>query len=94
MIQPSALKTNFIPIKTVCGLMLLLSVFSCQQKKEPNADLLVKNARIYTVNKQFAVAEAFVVRDGKIVAVGKTTDLEKNYLAKTVLDAAGKSVFP
>ncbi len=74
--------------------MLLLSVFSCQQKKEYNADLLVKNARVYTVNKQFAIAEAFVVKEGKILAVGKTVDLEKNYLAKEVLDAAGKSVFP
>ncbi|MGI4728196.1 MAG: amidohydrolase [Janthinobacterium lividum] len=90
----STLKNKFIPIKTACGLMLLLSVFSCSQKKEYNADLLVKNARVYTVNKQFAVAEAFAVKDGKILAVGKTADLEKNYLAKTVLDAAGKSVFP
>jgi len=74
--------------------MLLLSVFSCQQKKEYNADLMVRNARVYTVNKQFAVAEAFVVKEGKILAVGKTADLEKNYLAKTVLDAKGKAVYP
>ena len=74
--------------------MLLLSVFSCRRKKEFNADLLVKNARVYTVNKQFAVAEAFAVKDGKILAVGKNADLEKNYLAKEVLDAAGKPVFP
>lgn len=87
-------KNKFTLIKTVCGWMLLLSVFSCDPKKEYNADLLVKNARVYTVNKQFAVAEAFVVKDGKILAVGKTADLEKNYLAKEVLDAAGKSVFP
>ncbi|MGI4749364.1 MAG: amidohydrolase [Janthinobacterium lividum] len=94
IINVSILKNKFTLVKTVCGLMLLLSVFSCQQKKEFNADLLVKNARVYTVNKQFAIAEAFVVKDGKILAVGKTADLEKNYLAKEVLDAAGKSVFP
>ncbi len=92
--DPSILKNKFTLIKTVCGWMLLLSVFSCQQKKGYNADLLVKNARVYTVNKQFAIAEAFAVKDGKILAVGKTADLEKNYLAKEVLDAAGKSVFP
>ncbi len=89
-----SLKNKFIPIKIGCCLVLLLAVFSCQQKKEYNADLLVKNARVYTVNKQFTIAEAFVVKDGKILAVGKTADLEKNYLAKTVLDAKGKPVFP
>lgn len=92
--DPSILKNKFTLIKTVCGWMLLLSVFSCQQKKGYNADLLVKNACVYTVNKQFAIAEAFAVKDGKILVVGKTADLEKNYLAKEVLDAAGKSVFP
>ncbi|RYE17936.1 MAG: hypothetical protein EOP42_31485 [Sphingobacteriaceae bacterium] len=87
-------KNNFTGVKTVCVLMLLLSMFSCQQKKEYNADLLVKNAHVYTVDSQFSVAQAFVVRDGKILAVGKTAELEKKYLAKAVLDAAGKAIYP
>ncbi len=74
--------------------MLLLSVFSCNQKKENNADLLVKNARVYTIDNRFAIAEAFAVRDGKILEVGKTADLEKKYTAKEVVDAHGKAVFP
>ncbi|WP_299289800.1 amidohydrolase [uncultured Mucilaginibacter sp.] len=86
--------TKFIGIKTVCCLMLLLSVFSCQQKKENNADLLVKNARVYTIDNRFAIAEAFAVRDGKILEVGKTADLEKKYTVKEVVDAHGKAVFP
>lgn len=86
--------SNFSCIKEVCVLMLLLSMFSCKQKQEFNADLLVKNARVYTVDKDFSVAEAFVVKDGKILAVGKLIDLEKKYLAKEVLDAAGKAIFP
>ena len=86
--------TKFIGIKTVCCLMLLLSVFSCQQKKENNADLLIKNARVYTIDNRFAIAEAFAVRDGKILEVGKTADLEKKYTTKEVVDAHGKAVFP
>lgn len=86
--------TKFIGIKTVCALMLLLSVFSCQPKKENNADLLVKNARVYTIDNHFAIAEAFVVKDGKILAVGTTNDLEKKYTVKEVVDARGKAVFP
>ena len=86
--------TKFIGIKTVFGLMLLLSVFSCQQKKENNADLLIKNARVYTINNRFTIAEAFAVKDGKILAVGTSADLEKKYTAKEVVDAHGKAVFP
>ncbi|WP_232335617.1 amidohydrolase [Mucilaginibacter arboris] len=90
----SLVKNKFIVVKEACCLMLLLLAISCQQKKEYNADLLVKNARVYTVDNRFTVAEAFVVRDGKILAVGKTSDLEKKYQPKEVVDAAGKAVFP
>ncbi len=90
----SLTKQKFIAVKEAFCLMLLLLVFSCGQKKETNADLLVKNARVYTVDQHFTIAEAFVAKDGKILAVGKTADLEKKYTAKEVLDAGGKAVFP
>lgn len=73
---------------------MLLTLVSCKQKREYNADLLVKNARVYTVDEQFTIAQAFVVRDGKILAVGKTDDLEEKYTPKEVIDAAGKTVYP
>ena len=34
------------------------------------------------------------VKDGKIVAAGKTADLEKKYDAKEKLDAQGKFIYP
>lgn len=90
----SSFKNKFTGVKAVCALILLLLAFSCKQKKEYNADLLVKNARTYTVDKHFTLAEAFAVKDGKILELGKTEDLEKKYLAKEVIDAGGKSVYP
>ena len=87
-------RKRFTLIKEAFGLMLLLSVFSCGQKKENNADLLVKNAHVYTVDQRFNTAEAFVVKDGKILAVGTYNELEKKYSAKEVVDAHGKAVFP
>ena len=72
---------------------LLLLALGCK-KQEYNADLLVKNAVVYTVDKNFAVAEAFVVKGGKILAVGKADSLEAIYTAKEVLDAQGKAVYP
>jgi predicted amidohydrolase YtcJ len=74
--------------------LLLLLAAACKQQQDFNADLLVKNAVVYTVNPNFSLADAFVVSDGKIVAVGKADSLEKIYKAHEVVDAAGKAVYP
>ncbi|HTH82374.1 MAG TPA: amidohydrolase [Mucilaginibacter sp.] len=73
--------------------ILLLLVAACKQK-EYNADLLVKNAVVYTVDSSFTTAQAFVVKAGKIIAVGNTDTLEEKYKAREVIDAGGKSVYP
>lgn len=64
---------------------------SCTGKK---ADLIVYNAKVYTVNDQFDTAEAFAVSDGKIVAVGNSEDIKKQFSATESIDAEGKSVYP
>lgn len=73
-------------------LFLILTLLSCSQKEK--ADLLVYNATIYTVDSAFSLAEAMAIKDGKILAVGKTTDLEKKYEAKERTDAQGKFIYP
>jgi predicted amidohydrolase YtcJ len=73
--------------------LLLLFIVACKQK-DYNADLLVKNAVVYTVDKNFTTADAFVVNGGKIVAVGKSDTLEEKYTARQVIDAGGKPVYP
>ncbi|WP_295767425.1 amidohydrolase family protein [uncultured Mucilaginibacter sp.] len=75
-------------------LLLPLGIACKQQKKDYNADMLVKNATVYTVDSVFTTTEAFVVNAGKIVAVGKADSLEKIYLAREVVDAGGKAVYP
>ena len=73
-------------------LFLILTLLSCSQKEK--ADLLVYNATIYTVDSAFSMAEAMAIKDGKILAIGKTTDLEKKYEAKERTDAQGKFIYP
>ncbi|MEB0261633.1 MULTISPECIES: amidohydrolase [unclassified Mucilaginibacter] len=73
--------------------VLLLLAAACKQK-EYNADLIVKNALVYTVDSTFSTANAFVVSSGKITAVGDIGTLEKKYLAREVIDAGGKAVYP
>ena len=79
-------------MRKLLPLLLLLAV-ACKQQ-DFNADLLVKNAVVYTVNANFSTADAFVVNSGKIVAVGKSDSLEKIYKAREVIDAGGKAVYP
>jgi predicted amidohydrolase YtcJ len=73
--------------------ILLLFVAACKQK-EYNADLLVKNAVVYTVDSAFTTANAFVVNGGKIISVGSADTLEEKYLAREVIDAKGKAIYP
>ena len=73
--------------------LLLLLAVACKQQ-DYNADLLVKNAVVYTVDNNFSTADAFVVKGGKIIAVGKDDSLEQIYKAHEVLDAGGKAVYP
>jgi predicted amidohydrolase YtcJ len=72
---------------------LLLLAAACKQK-EYNADLLIKNAVVYTVDSTFTTANAFVVSKGKILAVGNADMLEQKYLAHEVIDAQGAAVYP
>lgn len=76
------------------AIIVFISVLmtACSSKKE--ADLLVFNGTIYTVDTSFSKAEAMVVKDGKIVALGSRNELEKQYACKNQLDAAGKFIYP
>ncbi|OAB81795.1 amidohydrolase [Cochleicola gelatinilyticus] len=66
---------------------------SCAPEKK-SADLLVKNANIYTVNETFDKANSFVVKDGKIVEIGIKPELELKYRIAETYDAKGKTIVP
>ena len=65
---------------------------SCEKKDE--VDLLVVNARIYTVDPDFSKAEAFAVHEGKFLEIGTSEALLEKYTAREKIDARGKAVFP
>ena len=78
--------------KLLLPLLLLISL-TAQSQKLP-ADLLVYNARIYSVDKSFSIKESMAVKDGKIVATGTTAQLKNRYAAAKNVDAAGKYIYP
>ncbi len=78
-------------VKNFLVLIISVILISCGTQKE--ADLIVHNAVLYTVNDQFIIAEAFAVKDGKILEVGTSEDILKKYKGEK-LDAGGKAVYP
>lgn len=78
---------------TLLGLTLLSSCNTSTTGSE-SVDLIVYNGNVYTVNENFDQAEAFAVKDGKIVAVSTTADIRAKYSATEELDAEGKTIYP
>ncbi|GAA4456068.1 amidohydrolase [Nibrella saemangeumensis] len=73
-------------------LVLTTLFFSCSTRKK--ADLIVRNATVYTVDSAFSTAQAFALQDGKFLAVGSNTDIQKQYESDSVVDLGGKPVYP
>jgi len=80
-------------MKILLFLLLAISIASCAPEKL-SADLLIKNATIYTVDKDFSTANALVVKDGKILEIGLKPELELKYKIKETYDAKGNTVVP
>ena len=76
------------------AILIIISIFcfNCDSKK--NADTIVYNGIVYTVNEKFDTAQAFAVSNGKIIEVGRTDDILKKYSAKEMVDARGQAVYP
>ncbi len=74
-------------------LLALTLLISCTAEKI-SADLLVTNATIYTVDDSFGMAEAFVVKDGKILEIGDAVSISEKYKATETFDAGGNVVLP
>ena len=75
------------------SLVLLLVLISCSGQKS-QADLILTNGLIYTVDNEFSIAEAIAIKDKRIIAVGSTAEISKKYSADEVRDLEGKYVYP
>jgi predicted amidohydrolase YtcJ len=71
---------------------LISSFYSCSDSQ---ADLILTNAQIYTLNPDMAYAEALASIDGKIKAIGSNEEISHFIGPNTrVIDAAGHFVMP
>jgi len=80
-------------MKKILLFMLLGAGLAWGQR--PSADLIVTNAKVYTVDAKHPVAEAVAVIGERIVAVGSAAEIDTWRGADTtVIDAGGKLVLP
>jgi predicted amidohydrolase YtcJ len=64
-------------------------------QSQPSADLIVRNAKVWTVDKSHPTAQAVAVLGDRIVAVGSNDDIEAWHGARTrMIDAGGKLLLP
>ncbi|MFN4285086.1 MAG: amidohydrolase [Lacibacter sp.] len=72
--------------------LLPLVVMACSSRKQ--ADWLLINGTVYTVDSAFTKTEAIAVKDGRIVATGTTAELQRQFRADSTLDLQGAFVYP
>lgn len=71
--------------------LLFSSVFSAQKI---SADLIIHHAKIYTVDKNFSLAQAIAIKEGKILETGTDDFILKKYSSKNIQNLQGKTVYP
>ncbi|MFZ4545689.1 MAG: amidohydrolase, partial [Saprospiraceae bacterium] len=71
---------------------LLYLAFVPAQKK--NVDLIVFNAKLYTLDNNFSTKEAIAITKGKIVATGQNDEIIQSFSAKRTIDAKEAVVYP
>jgi len=83
--------------KIIISLSVILSLSAlifCAQKQE-KADLVLLTGKIFTLNDANPFVESLAVKDGLILALGKSEDIKKFIGPRTqVLDVKGKLVIP
>ncbi|KKN81486.1 hypothetical protein LCGC14_0319490 [marine sediment metagenome] len=73
--------------------VLLVLLSGCELMKE-KVDLVIVNAKVYTVDDSFSEAQAFAVQDGKFIAVGTTDEIRDVYTSDQLIDADGRAITP
>ncbi len=74
----------------LCAVLLA----SCGELRQKEADLILHNATVYTVNTAFTKAEAVAVKNGKIIDVGAEREILNRYQSQNKIDCKRAFVYP
>src|SRR5687767_7908635 len=88
-------KPRFPKYRLLLAGAALLAIGAGPAPQGPTADLILTNAKVYTVETGQPWAEAVAIRDGKILTVGSAAEVGKRKGAATrVVDLGGRFVMP
>lgn len=69
-----------------------LLFIACTTKQQ--ADLIVTNANVYTVNSNFENTQAFAIRNGKFIGVGTNEEITSKFKSDSIINANEKTIVP
>ncbi len=89
-----ALAATFVTMRTPTLLLSLALLATGCAYKNQEADLVVRNARIITLDSANSVHQAMAVKDGRILELGAEQEILNRYSAASTYDAAGHTIYP
>lgn len=79
----------------LCGGLLVSGCSAPPAQEGPAPDMVIVNARVYTVDAAFSTAEAVAITAGSFTAVGKNDEVRALAGPSTrVIDAGGRTIIP
>ena len=72
--------------------LTVMIMMACNSKQK--ADLIIHNAKIYTIDSKFSIAEAMAVKNGKIIETGTSHEILNAYTANEIVNVNQKPVYP
>ncbi len=67
-------------------------MYSCT--KQEVVDLIIYDAKIYSVDSSFSIYESMAIRDGKVIALGSDEVIKLRYYAANTQFMSGASIYP
>jgi 5-methylthioadenosine/S-adenosylhomocysteine deaminase len=87
---------QFVASFLLALVLLGLSSSTLAQRRKTFVDLIIKGGTVVTMDASRRVIDngGVAIKAGRVVAVGKTAEIERAYAAREVINAAGKVVIP
>ncbi len=91
-LKDTKMKKGTITALITITLISTTLIMACSKRQK--VDLIIANAKIYTVDSTFSIANSMAINNGKLVAIGSKQEIESMYSSNRIVDAEGKFVYP
>ncbi len=79
--------------KPLIYLIGAFALITCSPNKQ-QADLIITNANIYTVDDALPKAQSFAIKDGLFIGIGTSKEIKEQFVSKETLNLEGKTIVP